>query len=52
MASDASRQDQRIDKIEVKIENLAKAVEAIHRAMADARPATATLSVPYMGATR
>jgi hypothetical protein len=50
--SDGHLMDRRIDKIEDKVENLARAVEAINRAIADARPATATRSVPYINATR
>jgi hypothetical protein len=48
--SDAYRQDQRIDRLEDKIENLAKSLEALHRVIADARPKIATRERPYIHA--
>ena len=49
---DVARLDQRIGKLEDKVENVAKAVEAIHRVIADARPATVTRHKAYIGAGR
>jgi hypothetical protein len=48
--SDGHLIDRRLDKLEDKIENLARSVEAINRAIANAKAANATRERPHIGA--
>jgi hypothetical protein len=50
--SDGHLIDRRIDRLEERIENLAKSVEAINRAIADAKAANATRERRYIRASR
>ena len=49
---DVARLEQRIGKLEAQLENVTKAVAAIHAVIADARPGVATRYRPYIGAGR
>ena len=44
--------DRRIDKLEAKVENVVKAIEAINAVIADVRERDAARHSPYIGAGR